>query len=177
MGDDLCSGWGIRTLSDRMPHFNPMSYHNGSIWPHDNSLIVLGLRRMGFVEEAAEVAWQVYQAAYRFRYFRLPELYCGFARDLRYHSVPATYPSACSPQAWAAGTSVLMLQALLGLEADAFEGVLRYRRSLPQWLDGVRVGGLRVGQAVFDLKVHRAGEGVSVEVLPKAGVVELVPED
>ncbi len=177
MADDLCSGWGIRTLSARMPHFNPMSYHNGSIWPHDNSLIALGLGRTGLLEEAAEVAWQIYQAAYRFRYFRLPELYCGFARDLRYHSVPAAYPSACSPQAWSAGAPILMLQALLGLEANAFEGILKYRRRLPDWLGGVRIRGLRLGEAVFDLKLARVGEGVYAEVLPRTGRVELVPVD
>ncbi len=173
MEPDLCSGWGIRTLSFRMPHFNPMSYHNGSIWPHDNSLIVLGLCRMGFFEEASEIAWQVYQAAYRFRYFRLPELYCGFARDLRYYSVPASYPSACSPQAWAAAAPILMLQALLGLEGDAFGGVVRIRRELPVWIGGVRIRNLRLGDALFDLMVSRRGDEVRAEVLPKAGRVSL----
>ena len=116
----LC-GWGIRTLSSRARRFNPMSYHNGSVWPHDNALIALGMKRAGADNAAREVASQVFEAGLRFPASRLPELWCGFSRDRRYHSMPAQYPVSCSPQAWAAGSAFMLLQALLGLEADAFE--------------------------------------------------------
>src|SRR5579859_1385611 len=114
LGDDVRCGWGIRTLSSRARTFNPMSYHNGSIWPHDNALIALGMKRAGADNAAREVASQVFEAGLRFPGARLPELWCGFNRDRRYHSTPAQYPVSCSPQAWAAGSAFMLLQAQIG---------------------------------------------------------------
>src|SRR3990172_8028798 len=117
--EDMACGWGICTLSRVMPLFNPMSYHNGSIWPHDNSMVVAGMRRYGCDEQANHVMRQIYEAALHFRYYLLPELYCGFSPDESHHSTPAEYPVRCSPQAWASGATILMVQTMLGLSADA----------------------------------------------------------
>ena len=106
MAPDMLSGWGIRTMSSQEPGFNPMSYHNGSVWPHDNSLIIAGLKRYGYDHEANRVFGEVYEAGLRFPDYRLPELYCGFDRDRRYRAMPAQYPVSCSPQAWAAGAVI-----------------------------------------------------------------------
>jgi len=113
MQPDMFSGWGIRTLSSLSPNYNPMSYHNGSVWPHDNSLIALGMRRYGYEEEAAEVISAMIEAGLRFPSNRLPELFCGFARDRRFNSSPMSYIKSCSPQAWAAAAPFLFVQTLL----------------------------------------------------------------
>jgi glycogen debranching enzyme len=118
LAPDMLCGWGIRTLSSAEPMFNPMSYHNGSVWPHDNALAAAGMRRYGFEREALEVTSQVFAAGVRFPGYRLPELYCGFTRDRHYHSLPADYPVSCRPQAWAAGSVFLLLQQALGLHPD-----------------------------------------------------------
>jgi glycogen debranching enzyme len=155
MDGDMLSGWGLRTLSEGYPSYNPMSYHNGSIWPHDNSIVVAGLRRYGCDQEAQQVITQIYEASRFFRYSRLPELYCGFKRDTTYQSGPAEYPVSCSPQAWAAGASILFAQAMLGLEADAHQERLRIRPSLPDWLNTMRVSNLRIGNKRVELIVEK----------------------
>ena len=155
MQSDMLSGWGIRTISDQSPSYNPMSYHNGSIWPHDNSLIIAGFKRYGFHDEANAVVTQIVEAARHFQYARLPELYCGFSRDKVYHSGPAEYPVSCSPQAWAAGASILMVQAILGLQTDAHEMRIRINPRLPEWLETVQVANLRIGQKRVDVVVNR----------------------
>jgi glycogen debranching enzyme len=168
--DDMLSGWGIRTLSSRARRFNPMSYHNGSIWPHDNALIVLGMKRRGADGAARDVASQIFEAGLRFPATRLPELWCGFPRDRRYHSQPAQYPVSCSPQAWAAGSAFMLLQALLGLEADAFERVVRLRPLLPAWLGRVSIRKLRVCGASVDFDVVREGHHTVVDVVEDGGL-------
>jgi glycogen debranching enzyme len=145
MQDDMVSGWGIRTLSSQYPSYNPMSYHNGSVWPHDNSIVVAGFKRYGYHDEANRIITQIVEAAGHFMYARLPELYCGFTRDNVYHSGPAEYPVSCSPQAWAAGAPILMLQTILGLEADAAQKQVRLNPRLPGWLNRVEVANLAVG--------------------------------
>ncbi len=170
LADDMLCGWGIRTLSSRARTFNPMSYHNGSIWPHDNALIALGMKRAGADNAAREVASQVFEAGLRFPGSRLPELWCGFSRDRRYHSTPAQYPVSCSPQAWAAGSAFMLLQALLGLEADAFEGVVRLRPVLPNWLGRVSFRKLRVAGTQIDFDVIREGHRLLVEVGDAGGL-------
>lgn len=157
MEPDMLSGWGIRTISSESPSYNPMSYHNGSIWPHDNSIIMAGLKNYGYTEEALTILTQISEAAQYFRYARLPELYCGFPRDKIYHSGPSEYPVSCSPQAWAAGASILMLQALLGLQVDAHQNRVRISPKLPEWLSSLRLSNLRVGQKRVDLLVERHG--------------------
>jgi glycogen debranching enzyme len=170
LADDMLCGWGIRTLSSRARTFNPMSYHNGSVWPHDNALIALGMKRVGADHAAREVASQVLEAGLRFPASRLPELWCGFARDRRYRSTPAQYPVSCSPQAWAAGSAFMLLQALLGLEADAFEGVVRLRPVLPNWLGRVSFRKMRVAGSQIDFDVIREGHRLIVDVIDDGGL-------
>ena len=170
MRDDMLCGWGIRTVSSMETTFNPMSYHNGSVWPHDNSLIVAGLKRYGLDAEASMVAQEVLEAAIRFPSYRLPELYCGFARDRRYFSMPAQYPVSCSPQAWAAGSVFLMLQSLLGLRADATAERVWLRPRLVHNVHRVEVRRLRVGRHLLDLDVIRDGDQVRVDVLNSGGL-------
>ena len=170
LADDMLCGWGIRTLSSRARTFNPMSYHNGSVWPHDNALITLGMKRAGADAAACDVASQVFDAGLRFPGSRLPELWCGFGRDTRYHSTPAQYPVSCSPQAWAAGSAFMLLQALLGLEADAFEKVVRLRPVLPNWLSRVSYRKLRVAGSVVDFDVIREGHRLLVDVIDDGGL-------
>jgi glycogen debranching enzyme len=170
MAEDMLCGWGVRTLSSRAAVFNPMSYHNGSVWPHDNALVALGMKRVGADAAATEVASQVLEAGLRFPSTRLPELYCGFARDRRYRSTPAQYPVSCSPQAWAAGSAFMLLQTLLGLEVDALQGLVRLRPLLPVWLGRVSLRGLRVGKRALDLDVVRVGHRTEVDVLDDGGL-------
>src|SRR5690606_16727720 len=104
---DMFSGWGVRTISDREKRYNPMSYHNGSVWPHDNSLIAAGFARYRFKREAARILTSMFEASEFFELHRLPELFCGFARTAG--DAPTVYPVACTPQAWAAGAPYLLL--------------------------------------------------------------------
>ncbi|HET6317559.1 MAG TPA: amylo-alpha-1,6-glucosidase, partial [Chloroflexota bacterium] len=168
--DDMLCGWGVRTMSSRARSFNPMSYHNGSVWPHDNALIALGMKRVGADAAALEVANQVFEAALRLPAARLPELWCGFSRDRRYRSTPAQYPVSCSPQAWAAGSAFMLLQTLLGLEVNAREASVRLRPQLPSWLGRVSVRRLRVGNSSMDFDVLREGHRVLVDVLEDDGL-------
>jgi glycogen debranching enzyme len=170
LGVDMLCGWGIRTLSSRARTFNPMSYHNGSVWPHDNALIALGMKRAGADIAARDVASQIFEAGLRFPSSRLPELWCGFGRDRRYHSTPAQYPVSCSPQAWAAGSAFMLLQALLGLEADAFARLIRLRPMLPNWLGRVSVRKLRVAGSQVDFDVIREGHRQLVDVIDDGGL-------
>ena len=175
MAEDMRCGWGIRTLSGHEPTFNPMSYHNGSVWPHDNSLIIAGMKRYGMDTWARQVVDEVLDAAVRFPLYRLPELYCGFARDRRYFSMPAQYPVSCSPQAWAAGSIFLMVQALLGLRADADTNRLYLRPTLVKRINQLSLRNLRVGNHRVDLDVTRDREWARVEVL-ESGPIEVVVE-
>ncbi len=154
---EMLSGWGVRTMSMADPSYNPMSYHNGSIWPHDNSLLIAGLRRYGYYREMLQVAEEIFAAALTFPEGRLPELYCGFERGTgtERESSPAPYPVSCSPQAWAAGTPSLILQSILGLEGAARDGALKLSPVLPQGIDSVSLVGLQVGSSHVDLVVRR----------------------
>jgi glycogen debranching enzyme len=152
---DMFSGWGIRTLSSQAAAYNPMSYHLGSVWPHDNALILAGFRRYGHDEPALRVFNAVFDAASNFRGYRLPELYCGHDRN-ESEDRPIRYPVACSPQAWAAGALPHGLWNLLGLQPDALQGRLVVRRPcLPAWLEWVELDGVRVGDARVDLRFER----------------------
>lgn len=160
MQTDMLSGWGLRTLSEQYASFNPMSYHNGSIWPHDNSLIVAGLSHLGFQTEALRVIEQVFDAGFRLQDGRLPELYCGFGRDLHYQSAPAAYPTACNPHAWAAAAPFLMLQAMIGLEPDVPNNRLRLRPALLGWVDALHLENLRLGDRHVSVHVWREGQAI-----------------
>lgn len=173
---DMFSGWGIRTLSNREHYYNPMSYHNGSIWPHDNALILKGIKRYGDTEAFCEVMNGLTEASMRMENLRLPELFCGFKRK-RYDE-PVPYPVACSPQAWSSGCLFFFLQNALGLEPDAAKKTLYVNRPcLPAWLKEVEIRGLQVGKARLDL-LFRCEEGATVfSVLEKEGDVRVVMED
>jgi glycogen debranching enzyme len=153
---DMWSGWGIRTLSADNPAFDPVSYHRGSVWPHDNGTLALGFKRYGYSAEAGRLARDLCDAAGHFANDRLPELYGGTARFG--DRAPAPYPGANSPQAWAAGSVLHLLQALLGLRADAPRGRLYLDPDLPDWLPDITLQGMRVGEAIVDLRCWRAGQ-------------------
>jgi glycogen debranching enzyme len=160
---DLDSGWGVRTLAAGMPAYNPMSYHNGSVWPHDNSLIAAGLARYGETAGLERIASALFVAAERFAEYRLPELYCGFARtEAGAADAPVPYPVGCSPQAWAAGAIPLLIRAMLGLEPDPERRVLRLAPALPAWLDRIHLTGLRALGRRFDLEVERGPSGYRI---------------
>jgi glycogen debranching enzyme len=168
MRNDMFSGWGIRTLSAASNRFNPLGYHLGTVWPHDNSIIAMGFKKYGFEDELNEVATALFDAARSFPYYRLPELYAGSARSIQHTPVP--YPVACRPQAWAAGSFPLILQAILGLAPSAPQGeLLIVRPRLPYWLDNVQVRNLRVGRGSADLLFSRRGARTRVEVLTVRG--------
>ncbi len=149
MQPDMLSGWGIRTMSALDHTYNPMSYHNGSVWPHDNSLIAAGLRRYGFDKEALALVEQLLAAATTFPDSRLPELYCGFPRveDGIEEAAPAAYPVSCSPQAWAAGSGPFLLQTLLDLQPDVDTLTVRANPVLPASLENLTLLGLRTGNS------------------------------
>jgi glycogen debranching enzyme len=155
MQPDMLSGWGVRTMSANDVTYNPMSYHNGSIWPHDNAILVAGLRRYNFGAEMVKVATEVLDAATTFEGYRLPELYCGFARGegIERESAPAAYPVSCSPQAWAAGSSLMILQALLGIEIEAGTSSMSTAPLLPGGVTKVHLRGMRVADNRLDLDV------------------------
>jgi glycogen debranching enzyme len=157
------SGWGIRTLAKEAVRYNPMSYHNGSIWPHDNALIALGLARYGHKRALDTLFAGLFSAATYMDQRRLPELFCGFPRQ-RGHG-PTLYPVACSPQAWASATPFTLLEAALGLEFDPLNAEIRLRNpSLPRFLDEVILRDLRLGSAArADLRVRRHGDSVSLD--------------
>jgi glycogen debranching enzyme len=155
---ELDSGWGVRTLAADMATYNPMSYHNGSVWPHDNSLIAAGLGRYDAWEGVERVGAALFTAAERFPDCRLPELYCGFPRhEGAAASAPVRYPVGCSPQAWAAGAVFLLLRAMLGLEPDPRRGQIRVAPALPAWLNRVQIEGMPALGRTFDLTVERDG--------------------
>ena len=147
---DMWSGWGVRTLSARNPAYNPYSYQLGSVWPHDNGIIALGAKRYGFADEAARIARDISEAASYFVSYRLPELYGGVQRGPG--TFPVQYSAANVPQAWAAGGVFHLLQAILGLQADAPNHRLNIDPQLPHWLPDLRLSGLTVGQAKVDLR-------------------------
>jgi glycogen debranching enzyme len=150
--------------------YNPMSYHNGSVWPHDNGLIAMGLARYGEKEAACRVFGAMFDAASYMDLRRLPELFCGFAR--RERNAPTQYPVACSPQAWASATTICLLQATLGLELfDGSREVAFYRPVLPEFLDHVHLRNLRLSGGSVDVMLHRHGEHIAVTVTRREGDV------
>jgi glycogen debranching enzyme len=169
--DDLWTGWGIRTLSARNPAYNPFSYHNGSVWPHDNGLIALGFKRYGCAEEAARVARDIFEAASFFSRYRLPELYAGLTR--RDSPFPVQYFGANIPQAWAAGSVFHLLRAILGLRADAPNRRLYVHPTLPRWLPELSLGGLAVGDTRLTLRFWREGDRSRWEVRAQWGGPEI----
>jgi glycogen debranching enzyme len=167
---DMWSGWGIRTLSADHKSFNPYNYQTGAVWPHDNGLIALGLKRYGLHEQTCAVAEAITGAVSYFTMGQLPELYAGTQRDAS--NFPVQYLGANVPQGWAAGSLFLLLQAMLGFQPDAPRGMLYLDPHLPTWMPDLTVRDLRVGQVVFDIRFNRSGETTSFEVTrgPKGAV-------
>lgn len=172
LGERFYNGWGIRTVATGEARYNPMSYHNGSIWPHDNAIIAAGMARYGHTEQAMQVLTGLFDASLHFDRNRLPELFCGFPR--RESEGPVLYPVACSPQAWAAAALFSLLQSCLGLRIDAVRGkVALHAPRLPPFIDWVRVRRLRVGDANVDLLMQRYANNVGVEATRKEGTLEV----
>jgi glycogen debranching enzyme len=166
------AGWGIRTVARGEARYNPMSYHNGSIWPHENALIALGFARYGLKHSVAHLFKALFDAATYMDLRRLPELFCGFRRERR--RGPTLYPVACAPQAWASATPFTLLEAALGLEFDAERGEIRLRNPrLPAFLNEVVLRDLQLGPSSVDLRVRRHGDEVSLEVLRTRGQIQV----
>ena len=173
LDDRSFSGWGVRTLDSREVRYNPISYHNGSVWPHDNALIAMGMARYGHKDECARVFEAMFEASTHFDLHRMPELYCGFKQ--RPHEGPTLYPVACAPQAWAAGAVFLALQACLGLDPDATRSRLVFDRPvLPPKLDRVVLRNLRVNDACVDVVIDNYGHDVGVHIDRREGDLEVV---
>jgi glycogen debranching enzyme len=169
----LFSGWGIRTLSDRHPAFNPFAYHLGSVWPAANALIGFGLKRYGFNEQLHRLAKAMFDAAQLFDYDRLPEVFGGQARDRR-HPHPGIYPDANSPQAWSAGAIVLLIHSMLGLIPVAPRQTLVIDPDLPDWLPELTLTNLRVGGAKVSLRFQRNTAGYTQhEVVDQQGELRI----
>jgi glycogen debranching enzyme len=173
LGPDMFSGWGVRTVGSSEARYNPMSYHNGSIWPHDNAIIAAGFCRYGLQHQAAQVLDALYSASRHFELQRMPELFCGFHKRPD-GSGPTLYPVACAPQAWAAGAIFLMLSACLGITVAAGKPAIHlYRPGLPATLNQLRVDNLRVGPAGADLLFHRQDKRIHAEVTGRRGDIEV----
>lgn len=171
LGPRFFSGWGIRTVARGEARYNPMSYHNGSVWPHDNSLIALGLARYGLKRPVMQVMQGLFDAATYMDLRRLPELFCGFQRERR--RGPTLYPVACAPQAWASATPFSLIEAALGLEFRPQTNEIHLRNPrLPKFLDEVILRNLQVGGSSIDLKVRRHADDVSLEVLQAQGKIQ-----
>lgn len=159
--NNMFSGWGIRTLSKEEKRYNPMSYHNGSIWPHDNAMIAYGLSRYGLQNEVHKILGGIFDTALNLEFQRLPELFCGFER--RRGQGPTAYPVACSPQAWAVGSVFLLIQAFLGLKINARKNLITLKNPvLPGFLDELIIKNLNINGRSFALQVRRDKSGVSV---------------
>jgi len=175
MTDEMFNGWGVRTLSASEVYYNPLGYHVGTVWPHDNSIIAAGFKRYGREREALRIFVGLVEAATHFDGRRLPELFGGFHRDD--YGVPVPYPVACQPQAWAAGTMPYLLTTLLGFEPEGHENRLRLVRPvLPKFVNHVEIRRLRIGEAIADLRFDRAGKGIEVKALKVDGRLDLVIE-
>ncbi len=172
MRPQFFTGWGIRTVGKEEARYNPMSYHNGSVWPHDNALIALGFARYGFKSAVDRLFMGMFNAASYMELSRLPELFCGFRRAPS--QGPTLYPVACAPQAWASATPFALLEASLGLEFEPATKEIRLRNPrLPVFLDEAVLRNLRLGQSSVDLRIRRHGEEVSVQVIRSRGHVQV----
>jgi len=173
---DMFNGWGIRTLSSLSPAYNPMGYHIGSVWPHDNSLIAMGLRSLGLIDQALEIFEGLFDMTKKQPYHRPPELFCGFER-LDSDSTPVQYPVACSPQAWATGSIFQLLQIMVNLVPDAPNNCLRIiDPALPESIHRLSLHNLRVGPTILDLEFERSGSTTACRVAKKRGNLRVVIE-
>lgn len=172
---DLFSGWGIRTLSSLSPAYNPMGYHLGSVWPHDNGIIAAGLRSLNRVEQSLEIAQGIIDMTVHQPYFRPPELFCGYPRLP--NSSPVRYPVACTPQAWATGTIFQFLQIMANLIPDAANNCLQIvHPSLPSSIQFLSLENLKIGQTLLDLEFERSGNATACRVVRKRGNLRVIIE-
>lgn len=172
MSDAAFAGWGVRTVAAGEARYNPMSYHNGSIWPHDNAIIAAGFGRCGLTAPANRILSAIFDLSQAVDLHRLPELICGFNR--RGGEYPTLYPVACTPQAWAAGAVYLLLQACLGLRVDATASRVSFSQpTLPEDVERMRITNLAVGTAEVDLLIERHPHDVGITVLRRQGDVEI----
>lgn len=168
MSEDMYSGWGIRTFSSRHSAYNPLSYHNGSVWPHDNAMALMGLCHYNLKRSAERIFSDLYEAALHFQYYRLPELFCGMSRQP--NDSPVHYPVACTPQAWAAASFFMMLQGLLGIRPDAPRNHLIISNPrLPRAIGDLTISDMRVGQARLTLRFTRQNDRTFVNVVEQTG--------
>lgn len=166
LSKEMFSGWGIRTISSSEIRYNPMSYHNGSIWPHDNALIAYGFSRYGLKDAVNKVAGGMFDASLFMENQRMPELFCGFTR--RKGEAPTSYPVACSPHSWSVATVFMLIQAFLGMHVNEHENVIRfYKPVLPDFLNFLTIQHLRFGKLKLDIKFTRTENGVSIALLNK----------
>ena len=173
LGNRIFSGWGLRTVGTGEARYNPISYHNGSVWPHDNAIIASGLSNYGLQNASATIFASIYEASLHFDLARLPELYCGFHRRSD-SSGPTMYPVACAPQAWSAGAVYLLLAACLGIHIDAQRSLVRLKNpTLPHFLTELQIDGLNVGGLTADILLRRQKTGVSVLVIRKSASLNI----
>lgn len=177
LGPSGFNGWGVRTLDEREVRYNPMSYHNGSVWPHDNAVIALGLARYGLMDEAMRILRGLFDTARAMPMHRLPELFCGFPR--REDENPTHYPVACSPQAWASGTVFGLLEAITGMsigrDDDSGRVQVRFNNPvLPRRINQLEISGLRLGEEEIDLQLHRSEHDVGVLVKRRSPGVDVL---
>ena len=158
------SGWGVRTIAEGEPRYNPMSYHNGSIWPHDNAIAAMGLARYGMKDKTAVLAAAMYDASLFVDLHRLPELFCGFSRDRKFQSAPGEYLVSCSPQAWGAGALFHLIQLLAGIHVDVLEKRIRVDPLETPLFERLRLEGMRAGDGTVDLTISRRRAGMKVRV-------------
>jgi glycogen debranching enzyme len=172
--DKACfSGWGVRTIARSAARYNPISYHNGSVWPHDNAVIALGLARYGLKPGVRRIFQGLFEAASYMDLRRLPELFCGFA--WRQLTAPTLYPVACAPQAWASATVFALVQASLGLSFDHGGDEIRFDQpALPEFLDELHLRGLKARLGGADILLRRSGSDVSVNITKRQGNVPIV---
>ncbi len=173
--DDMFTEWGIRTLSSKEQRYNPLGYHNGTVWPHDNAFIAMGLRKYGFIKEMSLLFTGIYEVARAFEDYRLPECFSGLTRSE--YGIPVKYPIACSPQAWASGTMPFMLTASLGLSPDALNNRLTINKPhLPSWLDNLQFNNVNVGNTLTDLNFRKVENETLVNVSKKNGDINVLIE-
>ncbi len=172
---DMFNGWGIRTLSSLSPAYNPMGYHVGSVWPHDNSMTALGLRSLGLVDQALELSQALIDMTLQQPYLRPPELFCGYDRTS--DNTPVKYPVACSPQAWATGSIFQLLQMMVNLVPDTRNNCLRIiDPALPPSINSLSLHNLRIGPTLLDLEFERSGTTTACRVAKKRGNLRVVIE-
>ena len=169
----MFSGYGIRTMGKGEAGYNPMSYHDGSVWPHDNSMTLLGLSKLGLTAEAKKVMSGLIEASRHFEYDRLPELFCGYESTI---GKAVKYPVACSPQAWAAGTPLVFVQSLLGLFPNSLQKEIHLHPILLNGMNTLTVQNIAIGDGVLSLSVVRNGDKVETTIIENSTGYDIVKE-